>query len=133
MENYLEDYKKYNKVLFKFLGYEKGEVDYKYFTPEDSILGSEILRWIMHKINHNPKKGKMMRIITSVKAEETEIFIQEWYDVTKADGFINIVNSKEVCGLKKENSDAFLYKEAVLGTYHKALYNACVDFIIKTS
>jgi len=129
MENYLENHKKYNKVLFKYMGYGK-DVDYTHFTPHDHVGGFEILRWVMHKINHNPKEGKQMRVIISMKDIETDIFIQEWYDTTKSDGFINIVSIKEKC-TTKEDEDS--YQDDVLETSLRATYNACVDFIIKTT
>ena len=132
MENYFENHKKYNKILFKYLGYGK-DIDYSLFTPEDHVSGFEILRWVMHKINHNPKEGKTMRIIISMKDVSTEVFIQEWYDTTKSDGFINIVAHKELCEYKKDEVSDPQFHQAVLETSHKATYNACVDYIIKTS
>ena len=133
MENYFANPKKYNKTLFKYMGYGKDEVDYNQFKPEDHVIGYEILRWVLHKINHNPKEGKKMRVIISMKDEETEIFIQEWYDVIKPDGYINVVHHKEVCPVKKDEVGAAELKEEILTTSHRALYNACVDFIVKTT
>jgi hypothetical protein len=132
MENYLINPRKYNKILFKYMNFE-GDVDYSKFKPDDSIIGFELLRWVMHKINNNPKEGMKMRVIVSMKDEETEVIIQEWYNALKPDGFVNIVKHKEVCELKKSETDKNLYKDAVLATSHRAVYNACVDFIIKTS
>lgn len=131
MENYLSNPRKYNKLLFKFLAFE-GDVDYNMFKPDDPIIGYEILRWVVHKINHNPKPGMKMRTIISMRDEDAEVYIQEWYDVTKSDGYINIVHHKESCDVKKEEVDKEVYKDAILATSHRALYNACIDFIIKT-
>ena len=131
MENYFENHKKHNKTLFKYLGYEGKDVDYKQFAPHDTTMGFEILRWVMHKITHNPKPEKIMRVIVSMKDEETEVFIQEWFDTSRTDGYINVVSHKEKCTAKKEDSD--IYEEALLQVSHKAVYNACVDYIIKTS
>lgn len=131
MENYLENHKKYNKLLFKYMGYEEEGLDYKSFTPHDPLMGFEILRWVLHKINLHPRDGYKMRVILSMKDDETEVIIQEWYDTSKPDGYINIVHHREICGLKKEETDKETYKEAVLEVSHRAVYNACVDFIIK--
>jgi len=131
MENYLENYKKYNKTLFKFMGYDEKELDYKLFAPHDPVIGSEILRWVIHKINHNPREGYKMRTIISMKDDETEVFIQEWHNTSKPDGYVNVVSHKETCELKKEETEKEIYKNVVLEVSHKAMYNACVDFIIK--
>ena len=132
MENYLKNPRKYNKVIFKYMDFDAG-VEFSAFKPDDPIIGCEFLRWVMHKINHNPKDGMKMRIIISMKDEETEVFIQEWYNTQKPDGFVNVVQHKECCEVKKGDVEVNVYKEAVLATSHKAIYNACVDFIIKTS
>ena len=132
MENYFANPKKYNKILFKYLGYG-AEVDCKTFTPEDPFIGFEILRWVIHKINHNPKEGYKMRTIISIKDEETEVFIQQWYDTTKADGYINVVSHKEVCEANGGGVEKKQYEHALLSTSHKAVYNSCVDYIIKAS
>jgi len=131
MENYLANYKKYNKLLFKYMGYKEEEMDYKLFSPHDPIIGFEILRWVVHKINHNPRDGYKMRVIISMKDDESEIFIQEWYDTSKADGYVNIVHHKESCIFEKDKVDKEVYKEELLAVSHRALYNACVDFVIK--
>jgi len=133
MINYIEDYKKYNKLLYKFLGYNKDEVDSKSFTPHHNVMGYEMLRWVMRKINYNPKEGMKMRIITSVKDDETEVFIQEWFDISKPDGFINIVNHKETCQFEKDEVSKEIYEDEILNVSHRAMYNACVDYIIKTT
>jgi len=133
MENYLANHKKYNKILFKYLGYNEKEVEYKTFAPHDPTMGFEILRWVLHKINHNPKEGFVMRTIISMRDELTEIYIQEWFDVLRPDGFINVVSHRESCELKKEGTDKNAYQDAVLGASHRTVYNACVDYIIKTT
>lgn len=133
MENYFANTKKYNKIIYKYMGYADGEVDYKSFTPEHPVAGFEILRWVMHKINHNPREGYKLRILISMKDEETEIFIQEWFDPTKPDGYVNVVHHKEICTLKKEEVDKEVYKNELLNLSHRAIYNACVDYIIKTT
>lgn len=115
------------------MGYENKDVEYKDFYPHDHIIGFEILRWIMHKINHNPREGYKMRIIMLMRDDETEIFIQEWHNTSKPDGYVNVVHHKEICALKKEETDKEIYKDAILQVSHKAVYNSCVDFIIKTS
>jgi uncharacterized protein (UPF0335 family) len=74
-----------------------------------------------------------MRILFSVKDEETEIFFQEWHNVSKQDGFVNVVHIKEVCAVKKEDVDKQVYENAILDVTHRAAYNGCVDFIIKTT
>ena len=127
MENYLENYKKYNKLLFKYLGYSESEVDYKTFNPHNSVGGFEILRWVMHKINHNPRDGYKMRIILSMKDEETEIFIQEWHDTTRSDGYVVVVHHKEICKLKKEDVDKKTYEDEIINVSHRVVYNACID------
>lgn len=133
MENYLENHKKYNKLLFKYLGYSEKEMDYGIFAPDKSIGGFEILRWVMHKINCNPKDGYKMKIIVSVKEEETDVVIQEWYDTSRLDGYVNVVSHKEICNLKKEETEKKIYENEIINVSHRAVYNACVDFIIKTS
>ena len=133
MENYLENYKKYNKVLYKYMGYDNGELEFANFVPHDPTIGFEILRWVLHKISHNPRDGYKMRVLLSMKDEETEIFIQEWYDVSNPRGFINIVQHREACGLKKEDVDKNKYRDAILDVSHRVVYNACVDFAIKFS
>jgi len=129
MENYLANPKKYNKILFKYLGYD--EADYSQFSPHDPVIGFEFLRWIMHKINHNPRDGYKMRVLLSIKDDETEVFIQEWHDTSKPDGYVNVVQHKGVCDLKKEETDKEIYQDAILQVSHRAVYNACVDFVIK--
>ena len=62
---------------------------------------------------------------------ESEIFIQEWHDVTKKDGYVNVVHYKEVCELKKEDVSKEVYEDAILEVSHRVVYNACVDYIIK--
>ena len=133
MENYLENYKKNNKLLFKYLGYSEKEVDYKNFAPHNPIVGFEILRWVMHKINHNPRNGCKMRIIVSMRDEESEIYIQEWHDTTKSNGYVTVVHHKEFCQINENDVDKKTYEDEVINVSHKAAYNACVDFIIKTT
>lgn len=133
MENYIENHKKYNKLLFKYMGYEEENVDYKTFIPHDYVVGTSILMLMIQKINHSPKNGNKMRVIISIKDEETEVFIQEWHDPSKKTGYVNVVHIKEVCRLKKGECDKNEYKEDVLKTMHRAIYNACVDFVIKVT
>ena len=133
MENYFENHKKYNKVLFKYLGYEGTDVDYKQFTPHDSILGFEILRWVMHKIMFNPPSGSQIKIITYMKKDECEIYIQQWHDVSRTGGYVNVVHCKEICDLNGDVTEKKIFEEAILQLSHRATYNACVDYIIKTS
>lgn len=133
MENYLENHKKYNKILFKYLGYNEKEVDYKQFSPHDPLMGYEILRWVMHKINHNPKEGYKMKIIATMRDESAEVFIQEWHDVLKSNGYVCVVHCKEECKLDKQTCDKNAYEEELINISHRAAYNACVDYIIKIS
>lgn len=134
MENYLENYKKYNKILYKFMGYDVNkELDCNQFIPHDTICGFEILRWVMHKINHNPREGFQIRILLSMKDEDSEIFIQEWHDTSKKDGYVNIVHCKELCPYKKGEVDKQVYENAILDVSHRVVYNACVDYVIKTT
>lgn len=133
MENYLENYKKHNKTLFKYLGYTGKDVDYKDFNPHDSLMGFEILRWVIHKISHNPREGYKMKVLVSIKDAATEVLIQEWHNTSKPDGFVNVVYHSEVCDLVKEDVSKEVYEEAIINTSHRAAYNACVDYIIKTS
>ena len=116
MENYYENIKKYNKILWKYLdlkdvndiGQEKIN---EAFSPQDNM---EILNWVLHKIKKNPREGYLNRIVIFIKEVETEVTIQEWFDVTKPKGFVNVVKISE----KSE---------------YRAIYNACVDYIIKNS
>ena len=133
MENYFASFKKYNKIIYKYMDYAEGEIDYKLFTPEHPVCGFEILRWVMHKISHNPREGYKIRILLSMKDEDSEIFIQEWYDPTKLDGYVNVVHHKESCIFKKEATDKEVYKNELLQISHRVVYNACVDYIIKTT
>jgi hypothetical protein len=133
MENYLANSKKYNKMLYKYMGYDGKDVDYKDFCPHDPTLGFEILRWMFHKINHNPKEGYKMKVILTMRDDESEVFIQQWHDTSKRDGYINIVHCKEVCELKKEEVSKEIYHDAILQVSHRAAYNACVDYLIKTT
>jgi len=110
------------------MNYEKDEISYELFQPEHPISGYEITRWVMHKIIHNPKPNKQIRFINLVKEKETEVFVQEWYDINSPKGYVNIVHLKEKCNCNKKN-----IKEEIIATSHRALYNACVDYIIKTT
>ena len=116
MEDYYENIKKYNKVLWKYLGLKSpGTEDYdtvhEHFTPQENM---EILNWVLHKIKKTPREGYQNRIVIFIKEEESEITIQEWFDVKSPKGFVNITKVKG----KSE---------------YRAIYNACVDYIIKTS
>ena len=133
MESYFEDTKKYNKILYKYL-YPKKEIEYSLFIPEHPVAGNEIVRWVAQKILHNPKEGMQIKIATTQWKHVTHVFIQEWYDITKPDGFVNVVHWKEknkffnTLDVDKEE-----LKEELLSVSHRAMYNACVDYIIKTT
>jgi hypothetical protein len=132
MENYVENYKKYNKILFKYMGYEE-ETNYEYFVPHNYVIGTNILMLAIQKINHSLRNENKMRVIISIKDNETEVFVQEWYDLSKKAGHINIVHIKEMCEFKKGECSEEYYREDVLKTMHRAIYNACVDFVIKAT
>lgn len=116
MENYYDNPAKYNKVLWKYLGLKDKETDLhpeevnENFKPEEHY---EILRWIMHKIKKSPRPGYLIRILIGLKADETEVYIQEWYDIKNAHGHVDVVR----VSAKKE---------------HEAIYNACVNYVLKT-
>lgn len=133
MENYIENYKKHNKTLFKFMGYSDEQVNYDTFIPHDSITGICILMLIVSKINQMSTDDLKMRAIISVKEDDTEVFIQEWYDTIRPDGYVNVVHVKEFCLVEKTEENKAEYKEENLKMTHRAIYNACVDFVIKKS
>ena len=130
MENYFLNPQKYNKIIYKFLGYEE-KMDNEKFCPDNAISGFEILRWVMHKICTNPKEGRVLKTQISIKAKTTRIDIQEWYDIKKQSGFVNIVQCEYGCDLKKEDVSENTYKNEIINVSHIAMYNACVDFILK--
>ncbi len=130
-EDYFLNYKKYNKILFKYIGFEKQEVDFKKFVPHDAIIGFEMLRWVMYKIlSKKSEDGHKIKILTSNTASSTRILIQEWHDSHSPNGYVNVVDVKEVY---PKDAEEMSREEKLLLTPHKALYNACVDFIIKTT
>ena len=115
------------------MGYEDKDVEYKNFCPHDKTMGTEILRWVIHKISHNPREECKIRTIISIKDVETTVFIQEWHNTAKPDGYVNVVHQKEICDLKESETDKETYQDALIQVSHRAIYNACVDFIIKIS
>ena len=133
MENYLENYKKYNKILYKFLGFDKQGIDFKDFFIHDKTCGGELLRWTLQKIIHCAKDGCKMKVMEQIKSNEVEIYIQEWFDVSRKDGFICIVEIKEKNSLDKEVVSKITYFNESMDMLHRALYNACVDYLIKKS
>lgn len=122
MEDYLKNFKKYNKLIYKFM-YNKIDDDYQYFIPNDAVSGVGILFLTIHKINNMFLGSDKMRFLLSIKKNEVEIYIQRWHDVSKKDGYVNIVHIKENC---LEN------QKEIIDITHKVIYNSCVDFIIKT-
>lgn len=133
MESYFDSCKKYNKILYKFM-YPESEIEYSLFTPEHPISGFEMVRWVMAKILHNPKGDNLLAVKTTNWDGVSHVFIQEWYNLDLPNGFVNIVHWKEKSIYGKEadvNKD--ILKEELLSVSHRALYNACVDYIIKTT
>lgn len=116
MEDYFENPKKYNKVIWKYLDIENPDNNnikdiMLVFEPEKDY---GILRRTLYKIKTNPKEGSIIKIIICIKADETEVVIQDWYNVNDTEGRVNVVKLKAK-------------------TEIRAVYNACVDYIIKTS
>ena len=133
MESYFEDTKKYNKVLYKYM-YPKMEIEYNLFTPDHPVSGYEIVRWAMQKILHNSKQGINLKLAISQWQHVTHVFIQEWYDLSKPNGYVNIVHWKEKNKyFDNPDIDKDKLKEELLSVSHRALYNACIDYIIKTT
>lgn len=129
MGNYYSDYKKYNKTLYNFLEYKEEDVSIKEFSPHDEVCGFEILRWVLHKITSNPpNKTSKIRMVSLVKELEVEFYIQEWYDITKKDGYVNISHVKECFDV-----NSFDKKTEMLNMHLRAFYNICVDYILKIS
>jgi len=113
--NYFEESKKHRKLLWDYLGIHKDgkiikSVD-KDFKPEEHF---ELLRLIYHKIRNTPREGHIIKIIKELYADKCRVTIQEWFDTSKPEGHYEVVKVED----KNE---------------HRAVYNACVEFIIKTS
>jgi type V secretory pathway adhesin AidA len=83
----------------------------------------------LQKILNNPKNpNNKIRLVSLVKEKETEYFLQDWYDITKPDGYVNISNVKEFYNENTDNP-----KNELLNVSLRAFYNVCVDYIIKIS
>lgn len=114
--SYFDNPTKYNKLFWKYVDFRDKndqhpeEID-SGFTPDTEY---ECLRYVLLKIRKNPREGAKIRIVIYIKDDESEVYIQEWYDTANPKGYVNVVHTKAQ-------------------TEHRAAYNACVEYILKTN